>query len=105
MSAPKKFDEGRLAQVLVAPIISEKATRAGEEYNQVLFKVLRSATKPEIKAAVELMFKVEVASVGTLNRKGKTKRTGKTVCRRDHIKKAYVSLKPGQQLNLSGEAA
>jgi large subunit ribosomal protein L23 len=105
MSAPQKFDEGRLAQVLVAPIISEKATRAGEEYNQVLFKVLRNATKPEIKAAVELMFKVEVASVATLNRKGKTKRFGRSMGRRDHIKKAYVSLKPGQQLNLSGEAA
>ncbi|MGA1286997.1 MAG: 50S ribosomal protein L23 [Rubrivivax sp.] len=105
MSAPQKFDEGRLAQVLVAPIISEKATRAGEEYNQVLFKVLRNATKPEIKAAVELMFKVEVASVATLNRKGKTKRFGRSIGRRDHIKKAYVSLKPGQQLNLSGEAA
>lgn len=105
MSAPQKFDEGRLAQVLVAPIISEKATRAGEEFNQVLFKVLRNATKPEIKAAVELMFKVEVASVATLNRKGKTKRFGRSMGRRDHIKKAYVSLKPGQQLNLSGEAA
>ena len=56
----KKPDEGRLAQVLVAPIISEKATRIAEKQNQVLFKVLRDATKPEIKAAVELMFKVEV---------------------------------------------
>ena len=105
MSAPQKFDEGRLAQVLVAPIISEKATRVGEDHNQVLFKVLRNATKPEIKAAVELMFKVEVASVSTMNRKGKTKRSGRSVGRRDHVKKAYVSLKPGQQLNLSGEAA
>ena len=105
MSAPQKFDEGRLAQVLVAPIISEKATRVGEDHNQVLFKVLRNATKPEIKAAVELMFKVEVASVSTMNRKGKTKRSGRSVGRRDHVKKAYVSLKPGEQLNLSGEAA
>lgn len=105
MSAPQKFDEGRLAQVLVAPIISEKATRVGEDHNQVLFKVLRNATKPEIKAAVELMFKVEVASVSTMNRKGKIKRSGRSVGRRDHVKKAYVSLKPGQQLNLSGEAA
>ncbi|MEK0418280.1 MAG: ribosomal protein RplW [Pseudomonadota bacterium] len=105
MSAPQKFDEGRLAQILVAPIISEKATRVGEKSNQVLFKVLRDATKPEIKAAVELMFKVEVASVATVNQKGKTKRFGKTVGRRDHIKKAYVALKPGQELNFSGEAA
>ena len=105
MTAATKFDEGRLAQVLVAPIISEKATRLGEKQNQVLFKVLRSATKPEIKAAVELMFKVEVASVETLNQKGKKKRFGRTFGRRDHIKKAYVSLKPGQELNFSGEAA
>ena len=105
MSAVQKFDEGRLAQVLVGPIISEKATRVGETSNQVLFKVLRNATKPEIKAAVELMFKVEVASVSTVNQKGKAKRFGKTVGRRDHIKKAYVALKPGQELNFSGEAA
>jgi large subunit ribosomal protein L23 len=105
MSAPQKFDEGRLAQVLVAPIISEKATRVGEKQNQVLFKVLRSATKPEIKAAVELMFKVEVASVSTLVQKGKSKRFGRTMGRRDHVKKAYVSLKPGQELNFSGESA
>ena len=102
---PKKFDEGRLAQVLVAPIISEKATQVGEKRNQVLFKVLRDATKPEIKAAVELMFKVEVAAVNTLVQKGKVKRFGKSIGRRDHIKKAYVSLKAGQELNLSGEGA
>jgi len=105
MSAPQKFDEGRLAQVLMAPIISEKATRIGEKQNQVLFKVLRSATKPEIKAAVELMFKVEVAAVSTLVQKGKAKRFGRTMGRRDHVKKAYVSLKPGQELNFSGESA
>jgi large subunit ribosomal protein L23 len=108
MSAPQKFDEGRLAQVIVAPIVSEKATRVGEKNNQVLFKVLRDATKTEIKAAVELMFKeqkVEVAAVRTVNQKGKTKRFGKSIGRRDHVKKAYVSLKAGQELNFSGEAA
>ena len=101
----RKFDEGRLSQVLVAPIISEKAMRIGEKRNQVMFKVLRDATKPEIKAAVELMFKVEVASVSTVNQMGKTKRFGKSIGRRDHVKKAYVALKPGQELNFSGEAA
>ena len=101
----RKYDEGRLSQVLVAPIISEKATRIGERQNQVLFKVLRDATKPEIKAAVELMFKVEVASVSTSIQKGKVKRFGRTVGRRDHVKKAFVSLKPGQELNFSGEAS
>ena len=103
MSAPK-FDEGRLAQVLLAPIVSEKATQIGEKHNQVLFKVMRDATKPEIKAAVELMFKVEVASVNVLNVKGKTKRFGGRVGRRDHAKKAYVALKQGQELQF-GEAA
>ncbi len=104
-AAALKFDQGRLAQVLVAPIISEKATRIGEKNNQVLFKVLRNATKPEIKAAVELMFKVEVASVQTVNQKGKVKRFGRSIGRRDHVKKAYVALKEGQQLNFSGETA
>ena len=102
---PKKFDESRLAQVLVEPIVSEKATAVAEKHNQVLFKVLRDATKPEIKAAVELMFKVEVASVQTINQMGKTKRFGRSMGRRDHVKKAYVCLKPGQELNFSGEAA
>ena len=101
----QKFDEGRLAQVLVAPIVSEKATTVGEKHNQVLFKVLRDATKPEIKAAVELMFKVEVATVRTVNQKGKSKRFGRSMGRRDHVKKAYVALKPGQELNFSGESA
>jgi len=99
-----KFNEGRLMQVLVAPIISEKATTAAEN-GQVLFKVLRDATKPEIKAAVELLFKVEVKSVQVLNQKGKTKRFGGRIGRRDHAKKAFVCLKDGQELNFSGEAA
>ena len=97
--------EGRLAQILVAPIVSEKATMAAEKHNQVLFKVLRDATKPEIKAAVELMFKVSVDSVQTVQHKGKQKRFGKSTGRRDHVKKAYVCLAEGQELNFSGEAA
>ena len=100
-----KFDEGRLMQVLVAPIVSEKATSIAEKHNQVLFKVLRDATKPEIKAAVELMFKVEVEGVQVVNQKGKVKRFGRSMGRRDNVRKAYVSLKEGQELNFSGEAA
>jgi len=103
--AERKFDEGRLMQVLVAPVISEKATLAAEKSNAVAFKVLRGATKPEIKAAVELLFKVEVKAVSVLNIKGKTKRFGRSIGRRDHVRKAYVVLKEGQSLNLSGEAA
>jgi large subunit ribosomal protein L23 len=102
------FDEGRLAQVLVAPIISEKATMISEKRNQVAFKVLRDATKPEIKAAVELMFQkqgIKVTAVQTINQKGKAKRFGRVIGRRDHVKKAYVSLAEGQELNFSGESA
>jgi large subunit ribosomal protein L23 len=100
-----KYSEGRLAAILLAPIVSEKATQIAEKHNQVLFKVMRDATKPEIKAAVELMFKVEVEAVNVVQVKGKTKRFGGRQGRRDHIKKAYVSLKAGQELNFSGEAA
>jgi large subunit ribosomal protein L23 len=99
------FDEGRLMQVLVAPVVSEKATMVAEKSNVVTFRVLQDATKYEIKAAVELMFKVEVKGVSVLNTKGKAKRFGKSMGRRDNIRKAYVMLKPGQELNLTGEAA
>ena len=101
---PKKFDESRLAQVLVEPIVSEKATAVAEKHNQVLFKVLRDATKPEIKAAVELMFKVEVDAVRTINQRGKEKRFGRFMGRRSNWKKAYVCLKPGQEINFAQEA-
>ena len=104
MNSPK-FDEGRLMQVLVAPIVSEKATMVAEKSNAVTFKVLQNATKPEIKAAVELMFKVEVKGVSVVNTKGKAKRFGKSNGRRDNVRKAYVMLKAGQELNLGGEAA
>ena len=100
-----KHNADRLAQVLIAPIVSEKGTMAAEKHNQVLFKVMRDATKPEIKAAVELMFKVDVESVSTVIQKGKVKRFGKSIGRRDHVKKAYVALKKGQELNFSGEGA
>ena len=103
--AERKFDEGRLMQVLIAPIVSEKATQVAEKSNAVTFKVLQDATKLEIKAAVELMFKVQVKGVSVVNTKGKTKRFGRSVGRRDNVRKAYVMLQPGQELNFSGEAA
>ena len=105
VNSRSKFEEGRLMQVLVAPIVSEKATMIADKTNAVTFKVLKDATKFEIKAAVQLMFKVDVQSVAVLNIKGKTKRFGKSIGRRDNIRKAYVTLKPGQELNLSGESA
>jgi large subunit ribosomal protein L23 len=86
------FNPERLMQVLVAPQVSEKSTFVGEKNNQFIFRVLPNATKPEIKAAVELMFKVEVA---------KEKRLGRFVGRRRSWKKAYVSLKPGQEINFA----
>ena len=105
MSAAIKFSEERLMKVLLAPVISEKATFVAEKNEQIVFKVLPDATKPEIKAAVELLFKVEVEAVSVVNVKGKVKRFGRSIGRRDHVKKAYVSLKAGQELNFSGEAA
>ena len=72
--------------------------------HMVLFKVLRDATKPEIKAAVELMFKVQVESVQISNVKGKEKRFCRFMGRRRNWKKAYVCLKPGQQINFAAEA-
>ena len=104
-SHPTQFDEGRLMQVLVAPVVSEKATMIAEKGNTVTFKVLQDATKYEIKAAVQLMFKVEVKGISVVNTKGKAKRFGKSNGRRDNVRKAYVTLKPGQELNLGGEAA
>jgi len=96
--------DNRHFDVIVAPHITEKATLVSE-HNAVVFKVANDATKPEIKAAVELMFKVTVDSVQTVQHKGKTKRFAKGVGRRDHVKKAYVCLAEGQELNFSGEGA
>ena len=103
--AQRTFEEGRLMAVLVAPVISEKATMVAEKGNSVTFKVLQDATKPEIKAAVELLFKVEVQGISVVNVKGKAKRFGQRQGRRNNVRKAYVTLKEGQELNLSGEAA
>jgi len=105
-SSGPRHDPSRLAQILIGPIVSEKATLVSEKRNQVVFKVLRDSNKTEIKAAIELMFpKTEVASVQTTVQKGKAKRVGRSIGRRDHIKKAYVTLKPGHELNFSGEGA
>ena len=94
----------RLYQVLLAPIISEKATMIADKNEQVLFRVVADATKPEVKAAVEALFKVEVESVQMLVNKGKKKRSGRVMGRRSDVKKAYVSLKPGQEINFTAEA-
>ena len=96
------MNQERLLKVIIAPVISEKATMVGELRKQVVFEVLPDATKAEIKAAVELLFKeqkVEVASVNVVNVKGKEKRHGRFVGRRKSVKKAYVSLKGDGDIN------
>ena len=100
-----KFDEGRLMAILLAPVVSEKATMAAEKSNAVTCKVMRDAPQPEIKAAVELLFNVEVTGVSVVNIKGKVKRSARGVGRRNNVRKAYVMLKEGSELNLSGEVA
>jgi len=92
-------NQQRLMQVLLAPTVSEKSTFVGDKNNQVVFRVADDATKPEIKAAVELLFKVKVKGVQVSNVKGKEKKTGRIVGRRRNWKKAYVSLAAGQEIN------
>lgn len=91
----------RLMQVILAPVVTEKSTLVAEKNNQVAFRVVADATKPEIKAAVELLFKVEVDSVQVANRKGKEKRFGRFMGRRRNERKAYVCLKPGQEIDFT----
>jgi len=98
----RTFSPDRLMQVLIAPQISEKSTFVGEKNNQWVFRVRPDATKPEIKAAVELMFKVQVNGVQTSTTKGKeTRRLGRAAGRRRSWKKAFVSLKQGQELSFA----
>lgn len=99
--SPQKFNEERLLNVLMAPQISEKATFVAEKNEQVIFRVASDATKPEVKAAVEMLFKVTVDSVQISNVKGKQKRFGKFSGRRSDWKKAYVCLAPGQEINFA----
>ncbi len=100
------MNQQRLMQVLLAPQISEKATYVADKHEQVIFRVAPDATKPEVKAAVELLFKVEVESVQIANVKGKQKRFGRFMGSRKNWKKAYVCLKPGQEINfVDGGAA
>jgi large subunit ribosomal protein L23 len=92
----------RLMQVLLAPQISEKSTMVGEKNNQYVFRVASDATKPEIKLAVELMFKKKVKGVQVANVAGKEKRFGRFMGKRRSWKKAYVSLMPGEEITFQG---
>ena len=91
----------RLMQVLLAPVVSEKSTFIGEKRNQYVFRVASDATKPEIKAAVELMFKTQVKSVSVVNVRGKEKRFGRFMGKRNNWKKAYVALAAGQEISFA----
>ena len=106
--APKtsaaRYNTERLATVLLAPVVSEKGTHIADKHEQAIFKVLADATKPEVKAAVEAMFKVQVESVQIVNVTGKVKRFGRFVGRRRSWKKAYVCLAPGQEINFGAGA-
>ena len=96
------MNQERLMKVLLEPRITEKSSVLGDKYNQFVFKVMRDATKPEIKKAVELLFEVEVESVQVLNVKGKSKRFSQMLGRRSDWKKAYVKLKPGFDIDYMG---
>jgi len=95
------LEKSKLANVLLAPVVSAKSTLAAEDSNRFVFKVQKVATKLEIKKAVELMFDVEVETVQVLNVKGKVKRFGRTLGKRSDWKKAYVKLKEGQDIDFA----
>ena len=92
----------RLSRILLSPIVSEKSNRVGDAHNQVVFKVVPDASKPEIKRAVERMFSVEVESVQTMNYSGKRKGFARRAGRRPNWKKAYVCLKDGHEIDFMG---
>ena len=100
-SAVKKYSAGHLMTVVLAPVVSEKSTFVADKNRQYVFRVADHATKPEIKAAVELMFKTKVDGVTVSNVKGKERRFGRMVGRRRNWKKAYVRLAEGQEINFA----
>ena len=96
------MSQERLMKILLEPRVTEKSTIVGDMHNQFVFKVVKDATKPEIKQAVELLFEVEVDSVKVNNVKGKTKAYRQTRGTRSDWKKAYVKLKPGFDIDFMG---
>lgn len=96
------MSSARGTYLILAPLVSEKATRVADRYRQIGFRVRRDASKPEIKRAVEELFEVKVDSVTTLNQQGKRRVMGKRRGKRSDWKKAYVTLKPGHDIDFSG---
>jgi large subunit ribosomal protein L23 len=97
----KAYSQERLMQVLLAPVVSEKSTFVGEKNNQFVFRVTPDATKPEIKAAVEGIFKVKVTGVNTLIHEGKIKSFRGRRGRRGDTKKAIVTLVDGDSIDIT----
>ena len=96
------MNQERLMNILLAPIVSEKSSRLADANRQFAFKVMKNATKPEVKKAVELMFNVKVDNVQTTNMRGKVKAHGRTIGRRSDWKKAYVTLSEGHDIDFTG---
>lgn len=96
-----KLTKDELYQVLIAPVVTEKSTRAAELHGQAVFQVANSATRNDVKAAIQQAFDVEVESVKILNVKGKTKRFGKSIGKRNDRKKAYIRLKDGSDIDFA----
>jgi len=101
VTAPKKYAAERLMNVVLAPVVSEKSTLVADKNRQYVFRVADDATKPQVKAAIELLFKTKVQSVTVLNVRGKEKRFGRFMGRRRNWKKAYVRLAAGQEINFA----
>jgi large subunit ribosomal protein L23 len=99
VASPEKMSKEKLINLLLSPHITEKTSLAMQNANTYSFRVLRNSTKPEIKAAVELMFGVKVAGVQVVNETGKSRRFGRLQGRTQDIKKAYVRLAPGQTID------
>lgn len=97
----KKYSSDRLMNVVLAPVVSEKSTFVADKNRQYVFRVADDATKPEIRAAVELMFKIKVEGVTVANVKGKQRRFGRSIGRKRSWKKAYVRLAEGQEINFA----
>jgi large subunit ribosomal protein L23 len=101
MTAAKKYNIDQLMNIVLAPVVSEKSTFVADKNRQYVFRVADDATKPQIKAAIELMFKTKVDDVTVLNVHGKQRRFGKVTGRRRNWKKAYVRLAEGQEINFA----
>ena len=96
------MNQERIMKVLVAPIVSEKSTRLADKHRQFVFRVVKDASKPEVRKAVELMFDVKVDAVQITNVRGKTKRFGASMGKRSDWKKAFVTLAEGHDINFMG---